>query len=131
MSFDNVPGCHKVAVRSDDRNHASSTKDEISSSSLLDGIQRFGSDLGRVLVDERILSHASTRHTLEKQSCFGQRWEGFTIMPVNDLKRKLSCQLEVNLLAVQVKHVAPEILSRFDRFPVEEQTEYFVFLPTQ
>ena len=94
-------------MRCNHGDHTSRAEQEVPAAGLLDGIRGFFPDLGRVLIDKRSLSHASTGNTLEKLPRLCESWVGLAIMPVDDLKGQLASQLEVDILSVQVKHVAP------------------------
>src|SRR6266498_1233676 len=115
-------------MRGDDRNDTSCSQQEAFAVCLLECICCFILNMGAILINKSILPHATTHHTSEKMLRFGQRWIGFAVMPIHDLKGEIICQLEVDFLSMQMQHVAPKILCRFYRFPIKDQAKYFIFL---
>ncbi len=57
---------------SNHRDHTSGAEQEPLSACLLEGICRLILNLGRVLIHQRILSHAAADHTLKDVLRFGQ-----------------------------------------------------------
>ena len=69
---------------SDDRDNASRAEDETFSTCLLDGIRCFLPNLGRILVDQRVLPHTPAHHSRKLLLCFCKGGKGFTVVPVDN-----------------------------------------------
>src|SRR5512133_3697279 len=118
-------------MRGDDRDNTACAEQESLAARLLGGVCRLIPDLDSIAVNQRVLSHASAHHTLEKKLGFGQGRIRLAIMPVDDLKGKFVCQLKVHFLSMQMEHVAPKTFCRFNCFPVEYQAKHFIFFEAE
>src|SRR6185369_12997362 len=127
MSFHALSCSQDIPMGSDNGNHTACAQHQAFACSLLQRICCFILNVSAILINKSILSHTAAHHAPEQVLCLGQRGIGFAIMPVDDLKRELVCQLKVNFLSVQMEHIAPQALRGFNRFPVKDQAEYLIF----
>src|SRR3990172_9195113 len=108
--------------------HTSRAEDEALTLRLLDRICRFLPDFGLILENESILSQAAAQRPAEESLRPGQRWRCLAVMPVDDLKIIKRKQGEIYLPAVQMEHVAPQVICRLKRGTVTRQAEGLVFV---